>query len=220
MNEKHQKGQKTQWNGINKRNSYLLLALTFYKLTCSVPLTQASRIHSQHACIPHEHNNPPFVTNINMNRTTNDTMGWTKICHEQGLVQHRAQDCEDSSTPVQPSLHFSCAILSWRCIPELHWQPTSKYYAIVCKPKVVHIITDLIFKFKTSPFSYILTQINSLSKVFWFLDLTINFLQLKRILFESIFKRYSSNILSTFFYQSEIITWATIYQFYVIAFVY
>ena len=54
------------------------------------------------------------------------------------------------------------------------------------KPKV-DILTDLIFRLKQAIFSNILTQIISLSYIFWFFDLTIKFKIVK--LFESIYQK-------------------------------
>ena len=69
----------------------------------------------------------------------------------------------------------------------------------ICKPIVVNILTDLIFKLKMSPFSNILVQINSVSKVFLLLDLTIKFLSIKNRSFwthiQEISNIFSNNLL-------------------------
>ena len=94
-------------------------------------------------------------------------------------------------------------------------------FKFIWKPKVAHIWNDLIFKLKNGPlFSFIDSKYIILLVFILLKSNNFNFIQSKLFLLEFIFKTYQAFSLSFLFYQSLIIIWPTIYQFYNIAFMY
>ena len=90
----------------------------------------------------------------------------------------------------------------------------------ICKTKVANFWTDL-FSSLNEPFFYYIDS-NKLTILSFFAQRSItqvSFIQ-ESFFFDVILKRHQELFLSTCFYQSVIIIWATIYQFHSIAFVY